>query len=142
VKTTNKSIEWLKRMADFEDEGTVSVGGWVTDIARINAPLEDGRTRSRFGRFLLLAQREKHLTSEEFARKADVDPAELLKIENDPDYAPSPQTVSRIARFLGRPENDLDELARLPASGYDDARQRRAESILHATSGGASRRGG
>ncbi|HET6383108.1 MAG TPA: hypothetical protein VFJ58_06920, partial [Armatimonadota bacterium] len=80
MKTTNKSIEWLKRMADFEDEGTVSVGGWVTDIARINAPLEDGRTRSRFGRFLLLAQREKHLTSEEFARKADVDPAELLKI--------------------------------------------------------------
>ncbi|HET6383945.1 MAG TPA: helix-turn-helix transcriptional regulator, partial [Armatimonadota bacterium] len=95
-----------------------------------------------FGRFLLLAQREKHLTSEEFARKADVDPAELLKIENDPDYAPSPQTVSRIARFLGRPENDLDELARLPASRDDDARQKRTESILHATSGGASRRGG
>jgi len=57
----NRDPAWIRRMAELEDGGFVSVGGWVTDIARINAPLEDGRTRSRFGRFLLLAQREKRL---------------------------------------------------------------------------------
>jgi transcriptional regulator with XRE-family HTH domain len=112
----NTDREWLKRMAMLEDEEIVSVGGWVTDLARAGFPNRPSQpTRPAFRRLLKLARRERHLTMEAFARGAGIDLAELVSIEQDEESMPARDTISRIARFLDLPAEKLLALAGLAA---------------------------
>jgi transcriptional regulator with XRE-family HTH domain len=110
----NTDRAWLERMAEREDEETVSVGGWVTDLARAGFSSRPAQpARSAFTRLLKLARRERNLTMEEFARAAGVELSELVRIEQDEEYAPPREIVSRIARLLALPEGRLMALAGL-----------------------------
>ncbi|MCA1596285.1 MAG: helix-turn-helix transcriptional regulator [Chloroflexi bacterium] len=120
-------------MADFEDEGTVSVGGWVTDLAEIEGPVDACRTRSAFSKLIRLAQRERNLTQADFAREADVSLTELVRIESRPDDKPSPEMVSQVARFLGCPERELNVLAGLLIPPGRDRGQKPTNSAARST---------
>ena len=66
-----------------------------------------------FARFLQLARRDRKLSLEQFAKKVDVDLAELLKLETDDQYTPTIRTVHQVAEFLKVPEKKLMALAGL-----------------------------
>ena len=92
----------------------VSVGGLVTALeGKTQAPDNVIPLKVAFSRFLLLARRERKLSLEQFAEATDVDLAELLKIETDEHYVPSPRTVHQVAGFLKVPARKLMALAGL-----------------------------
>lgn len=112
----NTDREWLKRKATEEDGCFVSVGGLVHALEQNeNEPASNlaQATRSAFIRLLDLFRRERGLTVEQFAEKADIDLAELVNIETKENYAPSPRTVYQVAQFLKLPERRLMALAGL-----------------------------
>jgi transcriptional regulator with XRE-family HTH domain len=69
--------------------------------------------KAAFVRFVQLARRNKGLSLEQFAEKADIDLAELLKIETEEQCKPAIRTVHKIAEFLKIPEKKLLALAGL-----------------------------
>ncbi|MGD1102188.1 MAG: helix-turn-helix transcriptional regulator [Terriglobia bacterium] len=110
----NRSKEWLLKKADQEDGCFVSVGGFVDDITKIeSSPQAFESTRAAFVRLLQLARRAKRLSVEEFAAKAGVELAELVKIESNEHIVPTPRTVYKIAQFLKLPEKKLMALSGL-----------------------------
>jgi transcriptional regulator with XRE-family HTH domain len=110
----NTDRNWLLTKAEQEDGCMVSVGGLVTDLeGKTQAPDNVIPLKVAFSRFLLLARRERKLSLEQFAEATDVDLAELLKIETDEHYVPSPRTVHQVAGFLKVPARKLMALAGL-----------------------------
>jgi HTH-type transcriptional regulator, competence development regulator len=113
----NTDRDWLRRMAQREDEAIVSVGGWVTDLAQAGFPSRPSQpARSAFSRLLKLTRRERNLTAEAFARETGVELTELVSVENDGEYVPTHHTISRIADYLDLPETKLLVLAGLVAA--------------------------
>jgi HTH-type transcriptional regulator, competence development regulator len=125
MKAMNTDPGWLKRMAEREDGDFVSVGGWVQALEAVETPAGAFRpTRSAFTRLLQLARRERNLTVEEFAEQANIDLEELVSIEHDENYTPTPRTVYQLAQFLELPERKLLALAGLLVAkdpGFNDA---------------------
>lgn len=122
----NSDPEWLKRQAALEDNCFVSVGGLVLAVEdleqqsqRINA------ARPAFVSLLDLARREHKLTWEQFSQQLDVDLGELIGIENDENYKPTPRTVTKIAQFIHVPAEKLFILSGL-ARALDDRFQEAA----------------
>lgn len=110
----NTDRNWLLTKAEQEDGCMVSVGGLVTALeGKPQAPDNVIPLKVAFSRFLLLARRERKLSLERFAEATDVDLAELLKIEADEHYVPSPRTVHQVAGFLKVPARKLMALAGL-----------------------------
>ena len=114
----NKDRNWLNRKADQEDEHFVSVGGLISEMdpewqAELSPVPFVEATKAAFVRLLQLARRERRLTLEALAEKADVDLAELVKIETDESFKPTPRTVHQLAAFLRLPAKKLMVLAGL-----------------------------
>src|SRR5207247_5038813 len=97
--STNR--EWLRKRAEQEDKYFSSVGGLAGRLADEHMTAEQPvLTRAAFVRLLQLARREKRLTIQQFANKANVDLADLVLIENNPNHAPTPRTIYKLAEFL------------------------------------------
>lgn len=110
----NTDRNWLLTKAEQEDGCMVSVGGLVTALeGSTQAPDNVIPLKVAFSRFLLLARRDRKLSLERFAEATDVELAELLKIEADEHYVPSPRTVHQVAGFLKVPAKKLMTLAGL-----------------------------
>jgi HTH-type transcriptional regulator, competence development regulator len=110
----NQSSKWLMKKAEQEDGCLVSVGGLVDSLEQG----EEAATnlipfKHAFVRFVQLARRNRKLTLDQFAERADVDLGELLRIETDEHYTPAIRTVHQIAGFLKVPEKRLMVLAGL-----------------------------
>jgi len=112
MKTMNNSV-WLQKMAAAEEKHTVSVGGWITSIDQTTLESQDASTKSAFRRFLQLKRRERRLTLEQFAEKADIDLGELLQIEEGEAMMPRPRTIHNLAQFLNVSDTSLAALAGL-----------------------------
>jgi len=114
----NRDRNWLIKRAEQEDLHFISVGGLISRIdpewqAEVSAtPLVEA-TKAAFVRLLQLARRERRLTLEALADKADVDLAELVKVETDESFKPTPRTVHQLAAFLKLPAKKLMVLAGL-----------------------------
>lgn len=114
MKTMNTDPAWLKRMAELEDGSFVSVGGWVTALAEAEAPARMFQpTRSAFSRLVQLARRERNMTVERLAEESGIRLADLLRIEQDEHYTPTPRVVYRVAQCFSLPETELMALAGL-----------------------------
>ncbi len=112
--SANNDKEWLLSKAEQEDGCMVSVGGLVGALEGTNqVPDNVISFKIAFSRFLQLARRDRKLTLERFAEEADVDLAEVLKIETDEHYTPAIRTVHKVAAFLNVPEKKLLTLAGL-----------------------------
>jgi transcriptional regulator with XRE-family HTH domain len=111
MKRDNK---WLLRKAAEENEGVVSVGGLAAELSEATGPAEvrTGR-RMAFARFVELSRRRLRFTVEDLAKKADVDVAELLGIEEGDVENPEPRTVYKLAAVLQIPQESLLELSGL-----------------------------
>jgi len=114
----NADRKWLERRAEQEDRHLISVGGLISSLdpnceAEMNTVPKIESTKTAFVRLLQLARRERRLTLERLAEKADVDLAELLKIETDEAFTPSLRTVHQLAAFLDLPAKKLMVLAGL-----------------------------
>lgn len=110
----NTDRRWLQKQAELEDNDFVSVGGLITSIGALHdKSLVPELTRPAFVRLLDLVRREHRLSVEQFADRLDVDLAELIAIQTDEHYRPTPRTVNRIAHFLKIPEQKLFVLAGL-----------------------------
>lgn len=109
----NTDKGWLKRMAEKEDGGFVSVGGLIESLSESEQASKVVPMKAAFVRFVQLARRERRLSVEEFAERVDVELAELVKIETEEHYKPAIRTVHKIAEFLNVPEKKLLALAGL-----------------------------
>jgi HTH-type transcriptional regulator, competence development regulator len=111
----NTDPNWLKKKASMEDGGFVSVGGLVSEIGMPGRefPVNADPLRHAFVRLLQLKRREKSLSLEELANKADIDLAELMRIARDEHHTPNILTVCRIAEFFRLPQRPLLALAGL-----------------------------
>jgi transcriptional regulator with XRE-family HTH domain len=114
----NTDRKWLERRADQEDRHSISVGGLIstldptcqTELANTQS-IET--TKTAFVRLLQLARRERQLSLEKLAEKADVELAVLVKIETDEDFEPDLRTVHQLASVLDLPAKKLMVLAGL-----------------------------
>ncbi len=109
------SKEWCRKSADLE--GNAEVGAGCPDI-RQDRPVTDTvdfaiSSRLAFGKFLQLIRRNRDLTPEQLADRADVELQEILSIEGDVHYVTEPRTVYQLALVFGLPEKRLMQLAGL-----------------------------
>jgi HTH-type transcriptional regulator, competence development regulator len=124
--TFNSDPEWLKKQAALEDNCFVSVGGLVSAVEDLEQQTQQATaSHMAFVNLLNLARREHTFTWEQFAEKLDVNLAELIGIENDESYKPTPRTVTKIAHFLRVPAEKLFVLSGL-ARAHDRAFQEAA----------------
>jgi len=104
----NSDREWLMKQAELEDNCFVSVGGLVSAIEDIDQQSQGvNAARPAFVSLLDLTRREHKLTWEQFSQRLDVDLGELIGIDNDEKYKPTPRTVSKIAHFIHVPAEKL-----------------------------------
>ena len=114
----NTDRKWLERRADQEDRHFITVGGLIstldptcqTELANTQS-IET--TKTAFVRLLQLARRERRLSLEKLAEKADIDLAVLVKIETDEAFEPDLRTVHQLASVLDLPAKKLMVLAGL-----------------------------
>jgi len=104
----NTDPEWLKKQAALEDNCFVSVGGLVLAVEDLEQQAQRvNAVHTAFVNLLNLTRREYKLTWEQFSQKVDVDLAELMGIESDENYKPTPRTVTKIAQFINVPAEKL-----------------------------------
>jgi transcriptional regulator with XRE-family HTH domain len=114
----NRDRNWLAKRADQEDKHFISVGGLISQVdpawqADVSGMPDVETTRTAFVRLLQLARRERRLSLEQLAQKADVDLAELVKIEAAEEFTPTLRTIHQLASFLSLPAKKLMALAGL-----------------------------
>jgi transcriptional regulator with XRE-family HTH domain len=114
----NTDRKWLERRAEQEDRHFISVGGLISTLdptcqTEVAETPSIETTKTAFVRLLQLTRREKQLSLEMLAEKADVDLAELLKIETDEAFTPGLRTVHQLASALDLPAKKLMVLAGL-----------------------------
>ena len=76
-------------------------------------------TRIAFGRFVNLMRRRRSYSIEQLAEAADLDPRELLVIEDDVYHLPEPRTVYKLAVTFKVSQRRLMQLAGLAATNDD-----------------------
>jgi len=104
----NTDPEWLRKQAALEDNCFVSVGGLVLAVEDLEQQAQRvNAVHTAFVNLLNLTRREYKLTWEQFSQKVDVDLAELMGIESDENYKPTPRTVTKIAQFMQVPAEKL-----------------------------------
>jgi transcriptional regulator with XRE-family HTH domain len=114
--STNR--KWLERRADQEDRHFISVGGLISTLdptcqTELTSTQNVETTKTVFVRLLQLARRERRMSLEELAEKADIDLAVLVKIETDEAFEPDLRTVHQLAAVLDLPPKKLMVLAGL-----------------------------
>jgi transcriptional regulator with XRE-family HTH domain len=109
--------KWFEESARIEGDSAVGAGSPTVLFA--SAPVEQdagavaAELRVAFGRFVALMRRQRGWSIELLAKKAEVDAAELLRIEEDLRYVPEPMTVHSLAITFKTPEKSLYQLAGL-----------------------------
>ena len=64
-----------------------------------------------FGTLVAMLRRDRMLSVEELAAEARISAADLLNIEVDPKYVPSPRAVHQLAEYFHIPQRSLLKLA-------------------------------
>jgi transcriptional regulator with XRE-family HTH domain len=70
-----------------------------------------GTVRYAFHLFLQLLRRQRRLTMDDLAKQTDIDRSELVAIERNAGYRPSPLTLHRLSKFYEIPEGKMLALA-------------------------------
>ena len=118
----NISNEWLAKRAAIEEGHDVSSGhidleGLLLDTHTTKqsadnvSPTEAEGPRTAFGLLINIWRRKNGVRLEQLAERADVDLAELLKIEQDVRYIPEPRTVFQLSKTLHFPNERLLQLS-------------------------------
>ena len=96
--------EWCLKMAQLETNTEISAGQLAFDPIFDDEQATESKALKEpniaFGRFVQLMRRRQGLTLEKLADDADVDIAELVKIEEDFRSKPEPRTVYQLANYF------------------------------------------
>lgn len=139
-----RSKEWWMSRARREGDAVIGAGLLAFDPApeeRLSSasasPPEENRIA--FGKFVNLMRRRRGLSMEQLADAAELDPSELLVIEDDLQHTPEPRTVYRLAQTFEVSQRRLMQLAGLTAANDVGLRQEavrfaaRSESVQKLT---------
>lgn len=107
--------EWLRKMADQEANGVISVGGLAARVEAASQAIPSPTERSALAQLVEWQRRKLRLTVEELAERSDVEVEEVLAIERG-DGIPEPRTVVKLAQVLNLPPDKLLHLAGLASS--------------------------
>lgn len=123
-----RSKDWWMARARREGDAAVGAGLLAFDPAPeerpANAHAATGEeTRIAFGKFVNLMRRRHGYSMEQLAAAADLDPRELLVIEDDVHYVPAPRTVFKLAQTFEVSQRRLMQLAGLAEANDPGLRQ-------------------
>jgi transcriptional regulator with XRE-family HTH domain len=123
------SLSMLRRIAAATKQ-TIAVVSVADDPAK-------GAVRDAFRLFVELLRRKHNLTVEELAKRADVERTEIIAMERNSGYRPSPRTLHKLSQFYKIPERRLLVLAgalkEVPQEFRDEASRFAAQSESFAT---------
>ena len=119
------SKEWCMRMAQHEGTAEIGAGQFALD------PVFDGELLAAearadespnvaFGRLVNLMRRQREISLEQLAENADVDMADLVKIESDPHHRPELRTAYQLANYFKVSQAGLMQVVGL--AGAKDSR--------------------
>ena len=115
--------EWSKRQLNKTENEECAAGVPVEALTRMGALPSGVRIaenrgqvvslRGALGRLIRMLRRRDNLPLEVVATKAEVDLAELVRIEQEEGYKPRPRTVVQLARYFAVSADELAKLAGL-----------------------------
>jgi len=116
-------------VADEERESPAELRSGNLERASLSVAASDAHIA--FGRFVNLMRRSRGMGIEAFAEEANLDPGEVLAIEDDVHFIPEPRTVYCLALAFKLPQERLMQL-----SGLSKARDvgLRAQAVRFAAS--------
>ena len=135
------SKDWCLRMAQHEGDTEIGAGRLaidpVFDGERIPADVgEEESPNVAFGRFVNLMRRQRGMSLEELADRADVDMADLVEIERDPHHRPELRTAYQLANYFDVSQAGLMQVAGL-AEGVRFAARSEPTAALTSEEGAA-----
>ena len=95
---------------------------------------EELEIREAFHRVVQMLRRSRGLTVDELAEKTKIDRTELVALERNPAYRPSPLTLHRLSEFFGVPDRKLAVLAGAIREVPEDLRQHAARFAAQSNS--------
>ena len=113
-----RSLSMLERIA-------TALNQKLTVVMTAREP-EQQEMREAFHRVVQMLRRSRGLTIEQLAEKTKIDRDELMALERNPAYRPSPLTLHRLSEFFEVPDRKLAVLAGAIREVPDDLRQQAA----------------
>lgn len=95
---------------------------------------EELEIREAFHRVVQMLRRSRGLSIDDLAEKTEIDRAELVALERNPAYRPSPLTLHRLSEFFGVPDRKLAVLAGAIREVPEDLRQHAARFAAQSNS--------
>jgi transcriptional regulator with XRE-family HTH domain len=113
-----RSLSLLERIA-------TALNQKLTVVMTAREP-EDLEIREAFHRVVQMLRRSRGLSIDDLAEKTEIDRTELVALERNPAYRPSPLTLHRLSEFFGVPDRKLAVLAGAIREVPEDLRQHAA----------------
>ena len=113
-----RSLSMLERIA-------TALNQRLTVVMTAREP-EQQEMREAFHRVVQMLRRSRGLTIDQLAEKTKIDRDELMALERNPAYRPSPLTLHRLSEFFEVPDRKLAVLAGAIREVPDDLRQQAA----------------
>lgn len=111
------SKQWLEKHAENDDKAEISAGGIdledliaEANMLRITQQKEE-LLAPAFGKLINLCRRKRGYSIEKLAEEAQVEVAELYKVERDLHYRPEPRTVYQLSHLFHLPNDKLLQLS-------------------------------
>ena len=121
-----RSLSLLERIA-------TALNQKLTVIMTAREP-EELEIREAFHRVVQMLRRSRGLSIDDLAEKTKIDRNELVALERNPAYRPSPLTLHRLSEFFGVPDRKLAVLAGAIREVPDDLRQHAARFAAQSSS--------
>lgn len=121
-----RSLSLLERIA-------TALNQKLTVIMTAREP-EELEIREAFHRVVQMLRRSRGLSIDDLAEKTKIDRIELVALERNPAYRPSPLTLHRLSEFFGVPDRKLAVLAGAIREVPDDLRQHAARFAAQSNS--------
>jgi transcriptional regulator with XRE-family HTH domain len=121
-----RSLSLLERIA-------TALNQKLTVVMTAREP-EELEIREAFHRVVQMLRRSRGLSIDDLAEKTEIDRAELVALERNPAYRPSPLTLHRLSEFFGVPDRKLAVLAGAIREVPEDLRQHAARFAAQSNS--------
>jgi transcriptional regulator with XRE-family HTH domain len=121
-----RSLSLLERIA-------TALNQKLTVVMTAREP-EELEIREAFHRVVQMLRRSRGLSIDDLAEKTEIDRTELVALERNPAYRPSPLTLHRLSEFFGVPDRKLAVLAGAIREVPEDLRQHAARFAAQSNS--------
>jgi transcriptional regulator with XRE-family HTH domain len=121
-----RSLSLLERIA-------TALNQKLTVVMTAREP-EELEIREAFHRVVQMLRRSRGLSIDDLAEKTEIDRTELVALERNPAYRPSPLTLHRLSEFFGLPDRKLAVLAGAIREVPEDLRQHAARFAAQSNS--------